>query len=54
MRELNEMQLEDVNGGIAPIVILKGMVTLGGYMGLTATFSNFGTGFGYGIYDATH
>lgn len=51
MRELNEMQLEEVNGGLGPLGIVFGVI---GYAEALSSASNFGLGFGYGIYDALH
>ncbi|GAC15971.1 class IIb bacteriocin, lactobin A/cerein 7B family [Aliiglaciecola lipolytica] len=54
MRELNEMQLEDVNGGVAPLVVFGGVMTAVGYVNSLPGLMSFGRGLGYGWYDATH
>ncbi|WJG09937.1 class IIb bacteriocin, lactobin A/cerein 7B family [Aliiglaciecola sp. LCG003] len=51
MRELNEMQLEEVNGGVAPLAVALGVI---GYAQALSAASKIGLGIGYGIYDATH
>lgn len=55
MRELNKMKLEEVNGGVAPLVVAFGAtMTAAGYLNSLPGLMSFGRGLGYGWYDATH
>ncbi|MDO6692129.1 class IIb bacteriocin, lactobin A/cerein 7B family [Aliiglaciecola sp. 3_MG-2023] len=55
MRELNEMQLEEVNGGVAPLIVAFGAgMSAVGYINSLPGLMSFGRGLGFGWYDATH
>lgn len=52
IQELSNIEIEHVNGGIAPI--LGGLVWGLGYIGALQVAADFGRGLGSGLYDAIH
>lgn len=52
IKYLNEDELNEVNGGVAPIVILEAVLWGLGYIGAIDVAMDIGSGLGDGLYDA--
>lgn len=54
MRELNAQQLDEINGGIAPAILLTRTLYGLGYLGSLDTAQAIGRSLGRGFYDGLH
>lgn len=50
--ELNSNEIDDISGGIAPL--LAGILWGASYIGALQVAADFGAGLGAGLYDAIH